>query len=159
MAIMPLLPLNVTLQNFNIMSGLFRQGWSANKVQSYMTDFVIGYRRSTVQEVRRVVLDVVKKERYIKALMPTERPTKGMLVEMNWDSPYRYKVFGSWTVFDEETGEYYPESWSTYFAHLPTTQEVREDLQSQFLSDKYKETLHLDSIEIRQYQHKKGKGY
>ena len=61
--------LNVTFTHYNIMEGLFRKGWGANKVQNFMSQNVQGYRRATVQAVRRKVLDVLKFESYFKTII------------------------------------------------------------------------------------------
>lgn len=151
--------ISVGYQAYNIMSGLFHEKWAANKVQTYMSSIGMGYRRSTVQLVRRHVLDLVKKEERIRKLKPNQRPTKGHLVEMSWERHYRYKVFGEWRLLDPETGQYTTEEWSIYSDFLPNEEEVTQKLADQYVIGKTDPEGLIQEIVVRQYLHKIGTGY
>lgn len=151
--------ISISYQKFNIMQGLFTAKWAANKVQNYMTSLGLGVRRSTVQLVRRHVLDMVKKEALVRKLAPTQRPTKGYLVEMDWERSYRYKVFGEWELLNEDTGEYTTKPWSIYSDFLPTNREVEQKLADQYLIGETDPEGLIQNIVVRQYLHKQGTGY
>jgi len=159
MPIFPLPGLNVTLLDFNIMSGLFKSGMSANSVQNWMTDAGIGYRRATVQAVRRYVLDTVKFERFISKMLQNEKPSKWVIAEQNWIKPYRYKVFGNLEYIDGATGEYKTQQWSMYSDSLLTPEEAINEMSQQLVAEQYKNAVEFTSIKVRQYLHKAGASY
>ena len=159
MPIFPLPGLNVTLLDFNIMSGLFKAGMSSNNVQSWMSSMGIGYRRATVQAVRRHVLDLVKFESIISKMSQKEKPSKWVIAEENWIKPYRYKVFGNVEYIDGNTGEYMTQRWSMYSDSLLTPEEAINEMSHQLVAEHYKNALEFTSITVRQFLHKAGASY
>lgn len=151
--------LNVTYHHFSTMSRLFREGWTANRVQTFMSELGMGYRRSTVQAVRRQVLDLVKKEGLIKSLSGEKRPTKGYISELSWERPYKYKVFGSVDVIDLETGETKPQSISFYSNDLKSKNEYLADMSTQLDAERYGVSIAFGQLTLRQIQHREDLSY
>ena len=159
MAMVSIEGISLTVNAYRIMTGLFTSGWTANHVQKYMTGIGQGHRRSTVQLVRRFTLDLVKKEKLVRTLKPTQRPTKGHLIEMDWDRHYRYRVFGEWQLLNADTGEYTTQQWSLYADEIPTKQQIEQKLADQFLIGETDPEGLIQNIVTKQYMHKRGSSY
>lgn len=151
--------LGVDLNQFNIMSALFRQGLSANYVQGYMQDLGMGLRRSTVQAVRRTVLGFVRKEERVLALPGDMLPNKSQITEMYWEKPYFYKVYGTVDALNNETGEIERRYISGYFEHLGTKDAMMAELYERLIEGTYVEDESFEGMEIKQIQHLAGAPY
>ena len=153
---LPVFPiLNVTFSHYHIMEGLFRKGWVANAVQVFMTKMKMGYRRSTVQAVRRKVLDVIKFESYYRALSPDKLPHKSMIEEFSWNRHEKYKIMYSFNVLDPDTGETFPQLGCHYDNNYLTEREYRNQIEVDLDPKSYKVNGVISNLQITQVTHRK----
>ncbi len=96
---MPLTPL-MRRVSFNAASRLASQGWSANRIQGYLTGRGIGLRRASVQGIVRTVTGRMKGERVLRGLDDLAELKPGHMVETGLSRPRRYRVFGEATYYD-----------------------------------------------------------
>jgi len=146
-------------QTYDIMQGLFIRGWSGNRVQTFMSGIGPGVRRSSVQLVRRHVLDIVKKQKIVERMASDARPTKYHLVEEEWSDPHRYLTYGSQTVFNADTGLEETTPWQIYDDNLPNKQTALNQLFEKHLLDERYASKTLLHAEVLQFKHKKGASY
>lgn len=152
-------PIRFLRQTYDIMEGLFRQKWSANRVQTFMSGIGPGVRRSSVQLVRRHVLDLVKKQGIVAKMGAYEKPRKYALVEEEWKQDYKYLTFGTQTVFDPDTGLEDTTPWSLYSNTLPTKESALARLYEMHILGDSKPGTTIISAEAIQFKHKKGASY
>jgi hypothetical protein len=156
----PVFPiLNVAFGHYNIMEGLFRMGWAANVVQTFMSQNVKGYRRSTVQAVRRKVLNVLKFETYFRGLDPDTRPSTKMIQDMEWGRHEKYKVMYNFDVLDPETGELKHYRGSHYSNDYLSESQYGQQIDDELNAAKYIPDGTVMNIEVTQVTHKKGFSY
>jgi len=154
---LPVLPLlNVTFPHYNIMEGLFRKGWAANAVQVYMSDLGMGYRRTTVQKVRRKVLDVLKFESFYRALSPDKLPHKNMIEEFSWNRHEKYKIMYTFDVIDLDTGETFQQLGCHYDNNYLTEREYGDLIDVDLDPKRYVVNGVITNIQITQLTHRKG---
>jgi len=146
-------------QTYDIMEALFLQKWSANRVQTFMSGIGPGVRRSSVQLVRRHVLDLVKKQGLVEKIGASERPRKYHLVEEEWNDPRRYITYGSQTVFDPDTGLEVTSPWQIYSDELPTKESGLARLYEMHILGDSKPGTTIIHAEVIQFKHKKGASY
>lgn len=159
MAMVTISGIRFAKEAYNIMEGLFRQNWAANKVQTFMSGIGMGYRRTSVQLVRRHVLDLVKKQGIVESMAADERPGKYALVEEAWESEYRYVTYGSQTFFDPDTGLEDTSPWQLYSNDLPTKESALAKLYEMHILGDSKEGTTIIHAEAIQFKHKKGATY
>jgi len=148
--------LNVTFPHFNIMQGLFRKGWAANKVENFMKGMKMGYRRATVQAVRRKVLGLLKFESYYKTLSPDKRPVQARIPELSWLRHEKYKVMFEHEMLDPETGKLTWELGCFYTNEYLTKAEYNKEAVNIIDPDKYKGFVFTGNVVIEQVIHRKG---
>ena len=141
------------------MEGLFRKGWAANAVQTFMSENVQGYRRSTVQAVRRKVLDVVKFESYFKSISGDTRPSVNKIPDLEWGRHEKYRIMHNFEVLDEETGEITQHRGSHYSNNYLTKGEYGDEILSDLDPDKYLMHGTVINVVVTQVAHKKGFSY
>lgn len=131
--------LNVTWPHYNIMSGLFRKGWSSRAVQTFMSENVKGYRRTTVLAAQRKALDTLKFESYYDKLSPTKYPSKARIPELTWNRVENYKIMFRYDRIDKETGEVTRHLGSMYTDSFMTSAGYRRVIDEELkdLEDKY----------------------
>jgi hypothetical protein len=151
--------LNVTYHDFSTMTRLFREGWAANRVQTFMSGIGPGYRRSTVQAVRRKVLNLVKNEARIKLMSGTKRPSKRYIEEMKWEKGAKYKVFGSVDAVDLDTGETKNYNISMYTNDFKSKNQYLSDMSTMLDLEGYGVNVALINIEMKQLQHRQDLPY
>jgi len=147
--------LNVTFSHYKIMEGLFRKGWAANTVQTFMRLNVHGYRRGTVQAVRRKVLDVLKFESYYKTLPSTKLPSKHRIPELTWNRHDKYKIMYTFDVLDMDTGESFPQLGCHYDNNYLTAGAYAKLIVDELDSTKYIPNAVITNIQITQVTHRK----
>lgn len=138
------------------MEGLFRKGWAANTVQTFMSQNVHGYRRSTVQAVRRKVLEVLKFESYYRGLPTDKLPSKHRIPELSWNRHEKYKVMYTFDVLDEETGEVKHHLGSHYDNSYLTEGEYADRIDDELTPTHYADQAKISNIQITQVTHRKG---
>lgn len=151
--------LNVTFGDYNIMEGLFRKGFSSNFVQTFMSENLKGYRRATVQAVRRKVLDVLKFESYFRAIPDDKRPSVAKIPDLEWNRHEKYKVMHNFQVIDEETGQIQDYRGSHYTNDYLTKDEYAEQIENELEPEVYTPKGKVINITITQVTHKKGFSY
>jgi len=154
LSVFPLL--KVTFAHYNIMEGLFRKGWAANAVQSWMSKLGMGYRRSTVQAVRRKVLDVLKFESFYRALSPDKLPHKDMIEEFSWNRHEKYKVMYTFDVIDLDTGETFHQLGCHYDNDYLTKAGYGKLIEGEGDPLKYVSNGVITNIQITQVTHRSG---
>lgn len=156
----PIFPfLKVTFQAYNYMEGLFRKGWAANAVQTFMSGIGMGYRRSTVQAVRRKVLGVLKFESYYRILSEDKRPSVFRIPDLSWERHDKYKIMYTKTIMDPETGELHTELGSHYDNNYLTKGEYKQLIEDEIDPEKYIPGGILVDVTVTQVIHKQGVGY
>jgi hypothetical protein len=148
--------LNVTKQHYGMMEGLFREGQSANKVQNIMKGFGIGYRRSTIQAVRRSVLDVLKYEGRVDRLTESQIPNKSQILETTWKEPYKYKIYGTVDMVNSVTGETKTMEYSGYLENLRSKEEMTRDAYDKLTGSEYENITSFANFHLKQIFHQKG---
>lgn len=151
--------MKITYRTYTTMESLFRGGWSANRVQTYMSDQGIGLRRTTVLATRRKVLGVMKKEALVKRLPGNQTPSRNDLVEDDWGAPARYQIWGEIDAYNPDTGQTERQFFRQYESDLLTKDEYAEriiDKQNQGSS--YGVPIH-SNVTIRQIAHLRGTSY
>lgn len=152
-------PIRFLRQTYDIMESLFIRKWSANRVQTFMSGIGPGVRRSSVQLVRRHVLDLVKKQGLVEKMAANERPKKYQLVEEEWRQDYKYLTYGSQTVFDPDTGLEVTSPWQVYSNTLPTKEAGLARLYEMHILGDSKPGTTIIHAEALQFKHKKGASY
>lgn len=150
---------NVLYQHYKLMEGMFRQGLSANAVQVAMTGMGMGYRRATVQGVRRQVLDVFKKEHFIAGLAEDELPKQGHLVELSWEKPRKYRILGELEFYDEVTGETVKQVFSAYDDTLRSRADYIRMTMDENDPKQYGKNFVLTGVTIKSIEHRKDMPY
>lgn len=156
----PVFPLlNVAFGHYNIMEGLFRKGWTANNVQTFMTQNVKGYRRSTVQAVRRKVLDVLKFESYFRSIADTTLPSHYKIPDLEWNRHEKYRILHNFEVLDLETGEIKTYRGSHYSNDYLSKAGYAQQIEVELSPEHYIIKGEILNISITQVTHKKGFSY
>jgi len=137
------------------MEGLFRKGWAANSVQTFMGKMGMGYRRSTVQAVRRKVLNVLKFESFYRRLSANKLPHKSQIEEFSWNRHEKYKVMYTFDVLDEATGEIKPHLGSHYDNSYLTKSQYHDRIEDELIPSHYGDQAKISNIEITQLTHRK----
>lgn len=148
--------LNVTVPHFAHMEKLFRVGRTANYVQNFMSGVGAGYRRSTVQAVRREVLGLLVKEERVKGLSGSMTPNKSQIAETEWSAPGKYKLFGQIDRTNEYTGVTERVDVSKYFSQMNTKDALIHDMFDQLEKTEYVVSYTYANFNLQQILHKKG---
>lgn len=155
---MPLLNyfLNVTLRDFNAMSALFKEGWSANKVQTWMRSNMTGYRRSTVQAVKLEVLNMVKHEYAWLHSTKTKIPPKSIFTERDFRAPYTYWIHYDVDLIDDVTGKTERLQQSAFADTLKSPQDWEDYIISHLNPTNYPGIAGFSNVQIKGVDHQAG---
>lgn len=143
----------------NAASRLATQGWSANRIQGYLTGRGIGLRRATVQGIVRTVTGRMKGERIIQGLGGLDELKPGHMVETALGRPRRYRVFGNATYHDPTSDQTFTRQVSFYTDERALKVEYGDLFDAYVTKMGASAQLELAAFEMRSIEHNRGWAY
>lgn len=155
--------LNVTQQAFDIMKAMFKEGMSANAVQKLTSSLGLnegqGYRRSTVQAVKRKALQMFKTEYAWSKLGDETLPNKTYFSDLDYKAPFRYWIHYDIEGVDSVTGISKQYTLSMFSDEILTKEQMKEEILIQLNPEYYANLTYFINPVIRSVDHKVGESY
>jgi len=138
---------------------LIRRGLGSNAIIRELANITGTWRRSVMLQDIRQFSGLMKLERAVRALSPDRLPTKAHMVESDLRRARKYRVYGTLTVENTETGETTTKTVSMYTNDLKSKTEWENDYLDPHRLQGYTQGITLQGLEIKSIEHNKGFAY
>ena len=144
---------------YAILRGLAPEVMSVNEIINIARRAGGGYMRQQMVDDLRMFRGRLKYQTQIEALAPNQVVPRAWMSETKLGRPYKYRVFYSATMIDEETGVSIPQTFSTYEDDYKVTGGYETAFEDAYKGKYREEGQILTDVKVISHEHNRGYSY